>query len=295
MKSNIILIWFLLTLFGCKSYEFYPCYKWIYPIEVDDNRMVDQSAIYDTIKISKLIFEETFNLNCSPVEVIISDSRLGKIEYKNNKLYFHVYVSDSTINLYHLCLITRAFTHELSEFCLAFERMYGGTLYGADPSNRWIGEGISDYMGTKSLLCAREYGYPVLENGHPMMRIFKYAFKMNKRQIRVSGWTFDIEYKELKDRDIIPDDDTYSKDKFNESLMYIASEWLISEWVKSATAKGHENPIHDLWEWLLANPQPRYNEITEWMESYAGISVREMAEAVDLSKVQEYYESIVIR
>lgn len=267
---------FLFLSFTCCSITVKMDYQWTYKDQVRP-----QTADAEVVKpLVKLCCEQVSDyLGVSPldVEVTLAKELQGRMCYHNKKVHINLFHKNSKIYLDHLDFFCRVLVHELSEWTLGAEKFQGGTLYNSDFCNRWIGEGVSEYVASQARAEAKRRGYPLPERDRFRLNDLKGALHKGVLRIGLNEWK-------------VRKANTPRNSSLKESLRYACSEYLINQWVKAAKERGLESPTKELRRWLLNNTCPTNEEITSWMEEVSGLNLQKMSGSVPIRDVLKAFE-----
>ena len=281
MREMIILSLFMAVSGSCNSFHGKPEFSWTYTNLLEDSRIVDLHNVEEIIELCCLTVRDHFDYGSIQVEIEPCQDFEGRMRLVDGVIHCRIFTFGSKVSVQHLQRYAHIFTHELAEWMLGLDSYHGGTLYLHDRSNRWIGEGIAEYLSTLALLRARDEGYPLMEGMHPRMSQLDHAEEKRIDAVNLGGWEIYLAGERKSSTLLV-------------NLCYVSAECLISRWILAAGENGLDNPLKSLWLWLLNHEGPRYREITDWMEEVSGLPIAKMAKCVAISDVKKYCEDILI-
>lgn len=257
------------------------------PRWVDPEANADGHKVWQCASLVGAVLDREFQLGFRPGwDILLVDVREGeRLEVAGRSrlregLFAGIPLPVQGVGSQELSYLTTALAHEYAETLLGSPDVLGCALCEVAWDNRWIGEGVAEWMTS---LCEKEMrlaGLPIRDRMGDRVKEFA-----SRAPTTVDLSTWEMNWGPHQDAPV-------SEAEADRSVMrYLASEYVVQLWYTGAKERGMEYPVAELAHFVARfRTGPSREAILQWMETSSGISIKAMLPRVPMAEVLAFHQ-----
>lgn len=179
-----------------------------------------------------------------------------------------------------LSYLTTALAHEYAETLLGSPDVLGCALCAMDWNNRWVGEGIAEWMTSLCEEEMRRAGLPIRDRlGDSVVALMG----QTSGTVNLAFW--EMNWGPQRE---VPETGAEAQRTIKR---YLASEYVVHLWYIEAKARGMEYPVAEFARFVASfEPGPSQEEVVQWLENSSGLELEALLKAVPMDRVLAFHQ-----
>ncbi|MGB0952140.1 MAG: hypothetical protein ACPG31_02840 [Planctomycetota bacterium] len=254
---------------------------------VDPEQSADGAKVHLCAALVGAVLDREFQLGFRPGwDILLVSVREGeRLEVAGRSrlregLFAGIPLPEGGVGSQELSYLTTALAHEYSETILGAPDVLGCALCEVAWENRWIGEGIAEWMTSLCEKEIREAGLPIRDR---MGASVKALAASAPQAVDLSTW--EMNWGANRDKA------TTKEEEERTILRYLASEYVVQLWYTGAQAQGMQFPVAELARFVASfSAGPSAQDMIRWMEESSGVELGDLLPQVPMVDVLAYHQ-----